>query len=701
MSPLIYSPLPRLRRACLALLVLCTTLLAATGVQAQTVYPPDPQDGTSYRAIVFHDIRQNIKESFATDPEDAAVDQSILIDFFAWLRHNQYQPVSVQQILDAKAGRKPLPPRAVLITFDDGYRSFYEKVYPLLKSNGYPAVLAVVTSWMETPDDGKVLYGSKLRPRADFISWKQAKEMVQSGLVEIASHSHDLHRGQMANPQGNLLPAAVSRQYDPKTRSYESNDTYAQRIDRDLKRSHDLIAQRTGQRPRTMVWPYGVYNAVTQEAASKAGFTVMATLGDGPNDVNSSLTSMQRGYASYDMDIATYAAMLRMPRPTVDNMASQRVMHVDLDYVYDSDPAQQERNLSALIDRVHAIGPRTVFLQAYSDPFGKGEASALYFPNRHLPMRADLFNRVSWQLRTRAGVEVYAWMPVMAFLPAKGDPVASRLVQIHRKGERAANVVPGDTRYQRLTPFDPAVRQWVRDIYEDLGRSARFRGLLFHDDAFLGDDEDASPAAMRVYQSWGLPADIDAIRKDKALSARWAQGKSKWLIQFTHELAAEVRKWQPDLLTARNMYAMPLIQPSAHEWMAQDYEEFLAAYDYTAVMAMPYMEKAANPDAWLADLAKRALAVPGSARRVLFELQARDWRTEKPVSDAELERQVKLLRAAGIRNIGYYPDDFLNNQPDRGVARRLFSVGESLKDRARDEREKANMPAQVAQGGRP
>ena len=64
---------------------------------------------------------------------------------------------------------------------------------------------------------------------------------------------------------------------------------------------------------------------------------------------------------------------------------------MDLDYVYSADAGEQERNLSALLDRIQAIRPTTVYLQAYADPDGDGEADALYFPNRTLPMRADLF----------------------------------------------------------------------------------------------------------------------------------------------------------------------------------------------------------------------------------------------------------------------------------------------------------------------
>ena len=61
--------------------------------------------------------------------------------------------------------------------------------------------------------------------------------------------------------------------------------------------------------------------------------------------------------------------------------------------------------------------PKSVYLQAYADPKGTGVAESVYFPNRHLPMRSDLFSRAAWQLNTRANVQVYAWMPVLAFRP--------------------------------------------------------------------------------------------------------------------------------------------------------------------------------------------------------------------------------------------------------------------------------------------
>ena len=141
-----------------------------------------------------------------------------------------------------------------------------------------------------------------------------------------------------------------------------------------------------------------------------------------------------------------------------------------------------------------------------------------------------------------------------------------------------------------------------------------------------------------------------------------------------------MRVWQPTLLTARNVYARPLLESQAEAWFAQNYEQSLASYDYTAVMAMPYMENVADPHAWLRLLVRRAAKTPLGLDKTVFEVQAKDWRTGKPVPDAELARQWQLMRRAGARNLGYYPDDFLNNQPSLEVVRSALSTRTNLLD---------------------
>lgn len=595
-----------------------------------------------------------------------AVDTSELAKQFSWLKEHGYVSVGIDDLLAANKGERPLPDKAVLLTFDDGYRGMYEQVFPLLRIFNYRAVLAVVGRWQETPLKKKVLYGNELVPRNYFLSWKEIREMVDSGLVEIASHSYNLHHGVIANPQGNSLPAAVNRRYDAKSGRYETESQYRQRIRADLQRSSDLIALKTGTRPRVMVWPYGAYNRITVEIAREVGMpvTLTLTLEDKKIDIQN-LGAIGRLLIGHGSDLENFVWQINnhyKPR-----FKPVRVVHLDLDYVYDPEPAQQEKNLDKLLDRVKEMGVNTVYLQAFADPDGDGNADALYFPNRHLPVRADLFNRVAWQLRTRTGVKVYAWLPVLAYDLPPNHPLANLRV--------VSSLKQGTESYRRLSPFNKQTLQFVGDIYEDLAKHAHFDGLIFHDDAYLDDYEDASQWALSIYRDiWKLPPDIDAIRSDPELFRRWSLHKTVALAQWTDSLTERARLYHPQIKTARNMYASVIMNPEAETWFAQSMEVFLKHYDYTAVMAMPYMENAGDPEAWLKELAKRVAKIPGALGKTVFELQSIDWRTGKPIDGATLSRQMRLLLESGVINFGYYPDDFIQGRPALEKIRPIISL---------------------------
>jgi biofilm PGA synthesis lipoprotein PgaB len=74
----------------------------------------------------------------------------------------------------------------------------------------------------------------------------------------------------------------------------------------------------------------------------------------------------------------------------------------------------------------------------------------------------------------------------------------------------------------------------------------------------------------------------------------WAKHKTELIGQFTDELTNRVRFYRPNIQTARNFYALPLLQPDSEEWYAQSFKSFLAHYDYVAIEAMPIMEDAKN-----------------------------------------------------------------------------------------------------------
>lgn len=616
-------------------------------------------------ALAWHDVED-------TDPDQAfvSVRTDHLINQLAWLRENDYQPVSIDQIIQASEGKTTLPDRAVLLTFDDGYSSFYTRVFPLLKAYQWPAVLAPVGTWLDTPADQPVHFGDQEVERSRFLTWEQVREISQSGLVEIASHTYNLHRGVRGNPQGNEQPATAARIYNPRTNTYESEADFRRRIEEDVRTITARLKSATGKTPRVWVWPYGRVDGTTLQIVQDNGYSIAMKLEDGLVHVND-LINMPRVLIANDPLLDEFARSAVY----MENVTPLRVMHIDLDYVYDDDPEQMERNLGQLVQRVADMQINTVFLQAFADPLGDGLVRSLYFPNRHLPVRADLFNRAAWQLRTRAFVQVFAWMPVLAF------DLPETLPRVERWYPDANTHGIDPDQYTRLSPFDPDVRRVITEIYQDLARHALIDGVLFHDDAMMTDFEDVSPPAMAAYRAAGLPDDIRRLRDDPDTMQQWTRFKTRYLTDFTNDLAGELRDiLGPQIQTARNLYAQPMINPDSEAWFAQNLDDFLENYDWTAPMAMPFMEGVSMADSgqWLANLVDIVRERPGALDKTVFEIQARDWaqtefNDEGHIPASVMSSWLRQLQMHGARHLGYYPDDFVTNQPRIEVIRPAIS----------------------------
>ena len=600
----------------------------------------------AYHSVVDESAAENQKHYF---PQ--TISAQILIKHFNWLKENGYNVISWQQVIDAENGKGTLPDNAVLLSFDDGYETMYNVVFPLLKAYNYPAVFAPVTGWLDTPADQKIAYADKMLDRSVFATWSQVKEMEQSELVEVASHTHNLHNGINANPSGGQLPAVIAPEY--KNGKYETEDAYKNRLKSDFTRSVQTLVNHVGKKPRVMVWPYGQFNDVAVQLARQAGMPHYFSLGEKIiNKVGDK--HIGRLLLNAETDLNTVKNYL----DGIDESKQiQRVLHVDLDYVYDADKAQQAKNLDKLIDRIYRYGVTTVYLQAFSDPDGDGVADALYFPNKYLPVRDDIFGRIAWQLQTRAGVQVYAWMPVLAFDLRKNVKEAEYVID-SRTGK------PSTKAYLRLSPYNKQNVEIIKSIYNDLSFYAKFNGILFHDDAFLTDFEGAE----------GNHAE--------GMVSPQAKQKTQDLIQLTHQLTDALKPYflrgSYSLKTARNLYASVITNQNAEEWLAQNLKTLTDNYDTTAIMAMPYMENEqpiSQEEAyqWFVSLIEN-VKTQAPLDKVLFEFQAVNWRTQKPIPESELIDWMKLLQKNHIYSYGYYPDNFLTNQPDLNKMKPYFSV---------------------------
>lgn len=611
-------------------------------------------------------------------------DQSALVPQYAvktenfeqqvrWLQKNGFHFVSVTQLLKAHEGKAVLPEKPVLLTVDDGYESFYSNVYPFVKQNKIPVVLAVVGSWVETTANQPVHFGDEEIARNKILTWQQIKEMSDSGYVEIASHSYDLHKGILGNPQGNSEPAATTRLYNDKTKTYEGDGAYNKRIYDDLKKNTDLMKAHGVPAPRVMVWPYGRYNMETIRIAKSLGMPITVSLDDGPVYLKKSLSAVNRILVERDMTLNDLGSEIENREKDLgDNYRPQKIMHVDLDYIYDKDPEQEEKNLGELLDRIQKIGVNAVYLQAFSDPDANGSADMVYFPNRYIPMRQDLFNRVAWQIASRTQVNrIYAWMPLLAWELPKSNPVSKDLVVTQQpKGQDHLNMG-----YIRLSPFSAKARKVIEGIYQDLGKSATFDGILFHDDTTLSDYEDASPEALKAYKAAGLSTDLEKVRHDDASLAKWTSFKTQYIDNFALQLAGEVRQYQPYLLTARNLYAQVALQPYAENWYAQSLEQSIKRYDFTAIMAMPYMEQAKDKTKFYQDIVNRVKQQPNGLHKTVMELQAVDWRRDsQPLPSKELSDTIQSLYKQGVIHVGYYPDDPIKGLPDAKTMHDAFAA---------------------------
>ena len=144
------------------------------------------------------------------------------------------QPISMQQLYDHWFNEAPLPEKPIVLTFDDGYRSMYTTVYPLLKERGWSGTFYCITG------------NSSKRGH---LSEDMIAEMAAGGM-EIGSHT-------------------VSH--------LELNSLGSKRLKRELTESRETLVALTGQEINMLCYPSGRYNNATKTAADDAGYLTAVT----------------------------------------------------------------------------------------------------------------------------------------------------------------------------------------------------------------------------------------------------------------------------------------------------------------------------------------------------------------------------------------------------------------------------------------
>lgn len=598
----------------------------------------------TFLALCYHDIPE--KTSVLED-----VPRSVFVKQLEYLKTHGYAVVSPEDILAARKGLRPLPDKAVLLTFDDAYRSFYDFVYPVLRLYGYPAVLSVVTSWIEQrPDYVK---------DKELMSWEQTKEVVSSDLIYAASHSHDLHTGVIANPQGNEEAAGSAFIYAAGENGYETEEHFRRRVAFDLKQSGEILKAKTGKKPRVVTWPYGQFNQPAMDEAKKLGFELMLTLTPGSASVHA-LDRVNRNIMTSQIEFEDFASRLKQEFKCAGRKKI-RAVQIDLDSIVDPDSYEQsDKNLGLLIDRLVAGGVNTVYLQGFCDRDGSGNIGSLYYYNRTLPVVSDFLGHVTNRIRIR-GMEVYIWMPVLSYeLP---DRALNESLKVRELTDAGSTITT--SWYRRLSPFDRRSLDIVASLYRDLASHVRFDGILFQDDAYLSDSEDYHPAAQDFLKGlYGKDFDGRSLKEDR-FKREWAQIKTATVNRFVEALQAEVRYFRPEAKFARNIYSEAVVNPSSPEWLGQNFDDYVKHYDYTVIMAYPRMEKVdgmKNIKRWFSAMVDEATERQ-ALDKMVFKVQSFDWSKGVWIPEKELMKELRYLLSRGVSHIAYYPDNVFENRP--------------------------------------
>ncbi len=187
---------------------------------------------------------------------EATVNSEINIEDFKqqmeYLYQNEYRILSLTEMINYYR-QGSFPAKSVLITFDDGYRTFYTKAFPILKKYNFNAVIFPIVSHLSGITDRKLW--------SEPLSFWDLRYMVKnSEIIEVGSHTYNLH-----HYCENGCPVIYQC-------STEDENEYRDRVIKDLRVSKELLELQLEKEIFALAWPYGKTTEVAQEKAKNINF---------------------------------------------------------------------------------------------------------------------------------------------------------------------------------------------------------------------------------------------------------------------------------------------------------------------------------------------------------------------------------------------------------------------------------------------
>lgn len=139
-----------------------------------------PRESATLPILMYHHVDDVPRTLFDSQRRDLTVEPLTFRRQLEFLEANRARTVSLSDLMHYLDGGEPLPARAVVLTFDDGYEDNYRVAYPLLRQFGMSGTFFVVANLVGTPG---------------YMTWEQLREMQ---LNEMAVESHGLDHVDLA-----------------------------------------------------------------------------------------------------------------------------------------------------------------------------------------------------------------------------------------------------------------------------------------------------------------------------------------------------------------------------------------------------------------------------------------------------------------------------------------------------------------------
>ena len=190
-----------------------------------------------------------------------------------------FQVISLAEFLKARQSNAPLPDRAVVLTFDDGYRNFLTSAAPRLAARGFPVSVFLITDTIQPDGEAKPANWSETDDET-FLSWKEVQTLREQG-VEFGSHTCS-HR-----KLSELAPAEV---------------------DHELRASYEAMQTHLSQPAMPLAFPFGSYSDAVIAMARQLPYTCALTTDAGTNGPATDLFLLRRNLIGDDDDEAAFVA---------------------------------------------------------------------------------------------------------------------------------------------------------------------------------------------------------------------------------------------------------------------------------------------------------------------------------------------------------------------------------------------------------